>query len=107
MERRNPFRAERPVIGMVHLLPLPESPRWGGSLEDVFGAAVRDAAILVEEGIDGVLVENYGDLPFHPDRVPPSTAASMGVLVDRLRREIPGYVPIGVNVLRNDARTAL
>jgi hypothetical protein len=107
MEPRRPFRSEKPIIGMVHLRPLPGSPRWAGPLEDVYRAALRDAVILAEEGADGILVENFGDLPFHPGAVAPITVASMAAIVDRLRREIPGQVAIGVNVLRNDAQAAL
>ncbi|HEV8308756.1 MAG TPA: BtpA/SgcQ family protein, partial [Methylomirabilota bacterium] len=33
----------RLLIGMVHLLPLPGSPRWGGSLARVVDRAVADA----------------------------------------------------------------
>lgn len=101
------FPAPAPVIGMIHLAPLPGSPGWGGSLETVIHTAVRDAGILAEEGVDGVLVENLGDAPFLPGPVPPETVAAMSVVVERLRSLVIGRVAWGVNVLRNDARGAL
>ena len=90
----------RPLIGMVHLEPLPGSPRWGGSMLAVLARAEADARALQHAGFDGILVENFLDAPFFPTAVPPETTAaltrSVSVLVDRLD------IPIGVNVLRND-----
>ena len=48
----------RPLIGMVHLSPLPGAPAWGGSMESVFDRAVTDAEALESAGFDGVIVEN-------------------------------------------------
>jgi hypothetical protein len=94
-----------PVVGMVHLLPLPGSPKWGGSMDEVLARASGEATLLANEGLDGVLVENYGDVPFFPDRVPPETVAAMAVVVREVVRCTP--LPVGVNVLRNDAWAAL
>ncbi|HEX6560275.1 MAG TPA: BtpA/SgcQ family protein [Longimicrobiales bacterium] len=93
------------IIGMVHLRPLPGSPRWGGSMAEVLSAAAHDAHALQEGGVDAVVVENYGDTPFFPGRVPAETVAAMTRAVDEVRRTIT--LPVGVNVLRNDAASAL
>jgi membrane complex biogenesis BtpA family protein len=90
---------------MVHLLPLPGSPLYQGSFDRVITAAAEDAAKLLEAGFPALMVENFGDSPFHADRVPPETVAAVTVAVTTLRREGPGH--IGVNVLRNDALAAL
>jgi len=100
------FRTERPLVGMVHLLPLPGSPGWGGSITDVLSRAERDAEALLSGGLDGVMVENYGDVPFHPGAVPPETVASMTRIVSRVR-ELAEDRPVGLNVLRNDARSGV
>ncbi len=99
------FGSPWPLIGMVHLAPLPGSPRFGGSVDAVLDAAGRDAAALIEGGVDGVMVENFGDAPFVPGRVAPVTVAAMSVVVRRIVEAVP--CPVGVNVLRNDARSAL
>lgn len=93
------------VLGMVHLLPLPGSPGWAGSMEQVLDRAMLDARTLVDGGLRGVVVENYGDAPYFPDSVPAETVASMAAVVTVLRRELD--VPLGVNVLRNDGPAAL
>jgi membrane complex biogenesis BtpA family protein len=90
---------------MVHLAPLPGSPRWGGALGEVVDAAVADARALAEGGFSACLVENLGDAPFTRGRVDPATVAALAVVVSEVRRAVA--VPVGVNVLKNDARAAL
>jgi hypothetical protein len=94
-----------PVIGMVHLRPLPGSPRDDGDLGATVAAAVADARALVAGGVAALLVENFGDAPFFPDVVPPVTLAAMTRCVLAVREA--ASVPLGVNVLRNDGRAAL
>lgn len=100
------MRFGRTVIGMVHLIPLPGSPRWAGSMRDVLAAALVDARALIDGGVDALLVENFGDAPFTPGRVEPATVAAMSVVAAEVRREFPG-TRLGLNVLKNDARAAL
>ena len=95
----------RALIGMVHLLPLPGSPRWGDSLEAVVDRAVADARALQGGGFHACLVENYGDAPFSPAQADPATVAAMAVVVTEVRRA--ARLAVGVNVLKNDARGAL
>ena len=71
------MKLARALIGMVHLGPLPGSPRWDGSMERVVEAALADATALVGGGMDALLVENFGDAPFSPGRVEPATVAAM------------------------------
>ncbi len=99
------FPTVRPIVGMVHLLPLPGAPRWGGSMDAVLERALADAAALAAGGVDGLLVENFLDAPFYPDHVPPETVAALAVAVAEVARA--AHVPVGVNVLRNDAAAAL
>ncbi|MEX0935740.1 MAG: BtpA/SgcQ family protein [Gemmatimonadota bacterium] len=100
------FGAHTPLIGMVHLLPLPGSPGWSGPMNVVLKRVEHDVRALVEGGVDGVLVENIGDRPFHPDTVPPATVAAMTRAV-ALAVELADDRPVGVNVLRNDAAAGL
>jgi membrane complex biogenesis BtpA family protein len=92
-----------PFIGMVHLLPLPGAPRWGGSMQQVLDQAMRDVQALAPA--DGLIVENYLDAPFHPARVPAETIAALSVIAAEVVRAMKQ--PVGVNVLRNDAAGAL
>jgi membrane complex biogenesis BtpA family protein len=94
------------LIGMVHVAPLPGSPRWEGSMERVVAAAVADARALIEGGMDALLIENHGDAPFTPGRVEPATVAALAVVAREVRAAVPGAT-LGINVLKNDARAAL
>ncbi|MBM4131102.1 phosphorybosylanthranilate isomerase, partial [bacterium] len=91
---------------MIHLAPLPGSPRWGGDLGAVAAAALRDARALREGGVEVLLLENFQDAPFHPGAVPPVTVAAMTALAAAIRNDAPDC-PLGINVLRNDAEAAL
>jgi membrane complex biogenesis BtpA family protein len=94
------------LIGVIHLRPLPESPRFDGDFPAVVDAAARDARLLAEAGFDGIVVENFGDAPFLPGRVSPVTVAAMTAAALAVRAAAPG-VALGINVLRNDAEAAL
>ncbi len=89
---------------MVHLLPLPGSPRFGGSIDEVIATAVDDAQVLTEAGFPALMVENFGDAPFFAESVPAETISSITVAVAAVATS---DVPVGVNVLRNDATSAL
>jgi uncharacterized protein len=91
-------------LGVVHLPALPGSPGYSGDMTALVSSAVRDAEALIEGGMDGFVVENFGDAPFFAERVPPETIASMGRVLAALPQ---GDHLVGVNVLRNDARAAL
>jgi len=99
------FGASKYVIGMVHLLPLPGSPRWSGAMEQVLERAIADALALESGRVDGVMVENFGDVPFCRGRVEARTVAAMTMAVGAVREAVG--LPVGINVLRNDARSAL
>lgn len=100
------FWAQKPLIGMVHLPALPGSPAdTGNGMEPVIKRAVADARALEAGGAGAVMIENFFDAPFCKDCVPPHTVAAMTRAVLAVRRAVT--VPIGVNVLRNDWRSAL
>jgi membrane complex biogenesis BtpA family protein len=106
MDIESVFGTQNPVIGMVHLPPLPGSPRFGGDRSRVHAVARRDAAALAEGGVDAVMLENFGDAPFYPDEVPRHVVAELTALAETAA-DAAGDRPIGINVLRNDAPAAL
>ncbi|MBC8422957.1 hypothetical protein H8E07_02425, partial [bacterium] len=87
MWNRNDFRnlLPVPVVGMVHLPPLPGSPGWGGDMAAVLAAARADAAALAAGGAGAVMVENYHDVPFFAERVPPETVAALALAAAAVR----------------------
>ena len=98
----------KPVIGMLHLPPLPGSPRYApaGGIRAVRDAVLRDADALAGGGVNGLMLENFGDVPFYPGRVPAHTVAAMTAIAVAVRERF-AELPLGINVLRNDGRSAL
>ncbi len=90
---------------MVHLGPLPGSPSFDGDFDAVLDAATNDASLLKSAGFDALMVENFGDVPFYGDDVPKVTIAAMTRAVAAVGTA--AAMPVGVNVLRNDALGAL
>ncbi|HEY9825148.1 MAG TPA: BtpA/SgcQ family protein [Stenomitos sp.] len=105
MALQNIFKCSHPIIGVVHLLPLPTSPRWGGSLRAVIDRAEQEAAALAAGGVDGLIIENFFDAPFAKDQVDPAIVSAMSLIVQRIMNLVP--LPVGINVLRNDAKSAM
>jgi membrane complex biogenesis BtpA family protein len=94
------------VIGMLHLRALPGAPLYDGNLSDIRDATLRDAEALAQGGVHGLMMENFFDTPFYPDRVPAHVVAHMTSLGCAVRERF-GSLPLGINVLRNDGRSAL
>lgn len=94
------------LAGVIHLRPLPGSPRSASSLDECIEAAAEDALALARAKFDAIVVENFGDAPFFAERVPPITVAAMTACALAVREAASG-LEIGINVLRNDAESAL
>ncbi len=101
--------ADKPLLGMVHLLALPSAARGKCDFEQLLSWALRDAETLAAGGVDGVIVENYGDAPYcrgsAEDPVPPDVAAGLAVVAREVR--LRTSLPVGINCLRNDGYAAL
>ena len=95
------------LVGVVHCPPFPGSPRYAGdSVESICAACLRDAEAYLEGGMNGLIVENHGDVPFlKPEDIGPETSAFLAVVTDRIVRAAD--VPVGVNVLANAPLPAL
>ncbi len=105
MNLKQIFNTTQPIIGVVHLLPLPTSARWGGSLSAIIDRAEQEAVALASGGVNSIIVENFFDAPFPKSRVDPAVVSAMTTVVSRLRALVS--MPIGINVLRNDSLSAM
>lgn len=99
------FKTANPIIGVVHLLPLPTSPRWSGSLKAIVDRAEQEATALASGGVDAIIVENFFDAPFTKEQVDPAVVSAMSLVVQRLMSLVT--LPVGINVLRNDACSSM
>jgi hypothetical protein len=95
------FGVRKPVIGMVHLWPLPGAPAYTGyGMQKIIDHALRDAETLVQGGVDGLVVENMWDLPFRVGAaVQVESATAQAVAAAEVVKNSP--VPVGINVIHN------
>src|SRR2546428_6217955 len=105
MEFDSVFGTRKPVIGMLHVPALPGSPQNKLRLNAIIDWVLTDAEALAGGGTDGLILENFGDVPFYPRRVPPHTVAYMTTLAGEVRRRFK--LPLGINILRNDPASSL
>ena len=101
------FVAVKPVIGVIHLRPLPGAPRYDGTpMRDIWAAAAADARALVEGGVDGICVENGGDMPFaRPEDIGPETVAALTAACLEVRAVAD--IPLGITCVANGVIPAL
>jgi membrane complex biogenesis BtpA family protein len=90
---------------MLHLPALPGSPTNELSMSAIRSYVLKDAEALATGGVDALILENYGDVPFYPRRVPAHTVAFMTAIALEVRRAVS--LPFGINVLRNDTESAI
>jgi hypothetical protein len=101
------FGVRKPIIGVIHLQALPGAPRYAGAaMRDIYAAAVADARVLADGGIDGIIVENASDMPFRrPENIGPETVAALTAACLEIRSAVD--TPIGITCVANGVIPAL
>lgn len=103
------FSVTKPIIGMIHLKPLPGSANYDPMVYDmkkITEFAVEEAKILEEAGINGLQIENYWDAPFlKGEEIGYETCTSMTAAACEIARNV--NIPIGINVHMNGGRAAM
>ncbi len=98
------FPTPCPVIGMIHLPPLPGYPESIG-IEYAIRHAIADLRVLEDGGVDGVLIENEYDRP-HRIAAAPETIAAMTSITRAVVQESESVV-VGCEILLNDPKASL
>ena len=93
------------IYGVVHLKSLPGSPGNYLPLDEIIELAQEDINNLIFGGVDGIIIENFGDTPFVKDDISKRTLASFTTVVENI--EYDRDIKVGINVLRNDGISAL
>lgn len=98
------FAAEKPVIAMAHLPPLPGTPLYDeqGGPAAIVDSVRRDAEILLDAGFDGILFCNEGDRPYELR----ATFEGVAMMARVVAEVAPRDRPFGVDYLW-DAEAAL
>jgi hypothetical protein len=95
------FGVKKPIVGMVHLWPMPGAPGYTGyGVDAIIEAAIRDARALEEGGVDGLIIENMWDIPFRAgSHLPPESIAVHAVCAREVGRAVK--LPFGINLVHN------
>ena len=100
MELDSLFTTAKPIVGVVHLLPLPGAPMYGGDLDIIVERALMEVQVLKQGGVNGIIIENFNDIPFSKKEIAREQFGLMASIITLARREI--NLPLGVNVHFND-----
>ncbi|HHW02549.1 MAG TPA: BtpA/SgcQ family protein [Thermoanaerobacterales bacterium] len=98
------FNSTKPIIGVVHLLPLPGTPHYDPNVPvgDVIERAKRETKTLIENGFDGIVFANEGDRPYIT-QVGPEIIASYVRIVTEVLPNVT--IPYGCGVLMDPIAT--
>lgn len=103
------FTVRKPIIGMVHVRPLPGSSLYDKSemdIKKITSIAIEEAKKLEAAGVDGLQVENIWDFPYQKaETLSPATIAALAVVTSRVTENVS--IPVGVNCHFNAAEAAL
>ena len=95
----------KPLIGMIHMPPLPGAPNNTMSMRELTDFALSEATKLGRAGLDACIVENVGDAPLFKENLPPYTVAAMANVTKEVVKHT--RMRVGVNMLRNACEEAL
>jgi len=98
MTFKDTFKTPKPIIACVHLMPLPGSPRYSGKMAELYDTALSEVEIFKRYPIDGLIIENFRDMPFYPNKLPTETIAAMAAVTREIVTVV--QIPVGVNALR-------
>lgn len=99
------FPKNKPILGMIHVLALPGTPRSTGEWQATIDMAVAEAKIYDRLGMDGIILENMHDVPYLNRKVGPEVTAAMARLAFEVRNVTK--LPLGLQILAGANKEAL
>lgn len=101
------FEVDKPVIGMIHLAPLPGAPGYDYyGMDPIIEKALADVKALEEGGVNGLIVENMWDHPYYVGKeIPPEEMTAQAVAAREVIKSTS--LPAGINVIHNGGRVTL
>lgn len=85
------------LIAVVHVHALPGAAGYSGDMQKIVLAALDDAKLYKEGGVDAIMVENMHDVPYLTGYVDPETVAAMTVVANTIK--VQTGLPVGVQLL--------
>ena len=82
---RNFLKDQKTIIGMIHVDPLPGTPKFNSTIPEIIAKARAEALIYQKAGIDVLMIENMHDVPFDRN-VGPEITAAMAVVGSEVKQ---------------------
>jgi len=99
------FNIQCPVIGMIHLQPLPGTPKNKVSPKEIIAKALEEAQIFIDHGIDGLMIENMHDVPYLKKELGPEVISLMSIIGYEIKHR--SQLPCGIQILSSANQAAL
>ena len=99
------FKNEKPIIGMVHVLALPGTPKNRLDASKIIDEALKEARIYKKAGIDSIMIENMHDVPYLKGKVGHEISSLMTLIAFLIKQET--NLPVGIQILAGANKEAL
>lgn len=100
------FKADKPIIGMIHVDALPGTPKSQNNIKDITEKAKKEAEIYKKAGIDAVILENMHDIPYLNNKLGPEIVSAMTVVCAEVKK-ILSNIPCGIQMLAGANKEAV
>jgi len=101
----NLFNLYKPVIGMIHVAPLPGTPRCNDDVKRIIEKAKEEARIYTECGVPALMIENMHDAPYLNRNTGPEIVSMMSVILYELKQHF--NQPMGIQILAGANKAAI
>jgi membrane complex biogenesis BtpA family protein len=99
------FQSPKPLIGMIHVQALPGTPQNKLTVSQIASQAVKEARMLMDAGIQSIMLENMHDIPYLNRKVGPEVTAALTRVASDVRAVCS--LPLGIQVLAGANQPAL
>lgn len=99
------FKTVKPVVGMIHLLPLPGTPRSKNKVKKIIQRALEEALLYKNLGVNAIIIENMHDVPYLNTVVGPEISTLMAVVGFRIKQKV--MLPCGIQILSSANKAAI
>lgn len=93
------------IIGCIHVLPLPGSPKYNGNMSHIIKLATEETKLYENHGLSGIIIENMHDIPYHRSFASSETVAAMASVCSEVRKATK--LPLGIQILAGAAIESL
>ena len=99
------FEVTKPIIGMIHIMALPGTPKYSDNVTEIIKRAVTEAEIYKKSGINALAIENMHDRPYLKNEVGHEISSLMAIIGYEIKKRTA--LPCGIQILSSANKAAL